>query len=333
MSKDYPVCPSCGKKLSYGMLRCDVCHMAIGAKTAGIHLSDKELSEKLMVMDKKQTMFIILGLILFCLIFLVFVFPDLQRLFALLFFLLLPFSGYLFVLAGKQRANMKKLIGLNAVLGVLNEAFELHEYIDSRHIDEKIIAATQLIPGWDECTGNDYVSGVYQGVGLTFSDIQLKHIGRGINKRKSGLPIFEGQWISCGLGKEFGIHMLIRERSKTKLARERKKTEHELMTGNAAFDERFQVITTDPGLALRFLTPHNMERIISVTTAANARMYFYIGGTWLHIAVNSEKELFEVGKSAELTDIPQLRARLKTEVDYIIGIVDELLKIENLFGS
>ncbi|MCL1895951.1 MAG: DUF3137 domain-containing protein [Clostridiales bacterium] len=213
----------------------------------------------------------------------------------------------------------------------MNEVLELHEYTDTKHIDAKIIAATQLLPDWNICNGNDYVSGIYRGLKLAFSDIQLHYYNKNDDDDNQTLS-FKGQWISCGLEKEPGIHMLIRERSKMKLKRKLEKTRYELMTGNAAFDERFQVISADPDLALRFLTPHIMGHIVAVATAANARIYLYIGGMWLHVAVNSKKELFEVGKSAELADIQQLRARLKSELRYVTGIVDELLKIEYLFG-
>ena len=338
MNSDNPICPSCGKKLKYGMLRCDACNMAIGTKAAGIRLSDKELSEKLLALRKKQTMFILIGLIPLSAAILVLIYRmsniDFGMIFlAPLYVTLMLAAVVLFIMAWITRGKMKQLISLNTVQAVLNEVFELQEYIYNEHMDEKIIAATQLVPGWNSLKGSDYVSGKYQGVRLMFSDIHMEQVTVDSDNHKSSTTILKGQWIACELGKESGIHMLIRERSKKKLARGREKTNYELMTVNAAFNERFQVIATDPDLALRFLTPHTIEHIVSIATTANARVYLYIGGMWLHVAVDSGKNFFEVGKSTELSDIPQLRTRLKSELKYITNIIDKLLRIEYLFGK
>ena len=333
MNSDNPICPSCGKKLKYGMLRCDACNMAISAKAAGIRLSDKELSGKLIALRKKQTLYIVIGIIPLCLALLVLAYCFSHFGFGMLsiaplYVALMIAAVVLFVMAWITRGKIKQLISLNTVQAILNEAFELQEYTYDKHMDEKVVAATQLVPGWNSCKGNDYVSGKYRGARLVFSDIHLEHVSVDSDNNQSRATILKGQWIACELGKESGIHLLIRERSKKKLARSREKTYYELKTGNAAFDERFQVVATDPDLALRFLTPHTMERIVSIATAANARIYLYIGGMWLHAAVDSGKNPFEVGKGAELADIPLLRARLKSELKYITDIIDELLRLE-----
>ncbi|MCL1895952.1 MAG: DUF3137 domain-containing protein [Clostridiales bacterium] len=311
--------------------------MPIDAKAAGTRLTDNELSEKLSALHKKQMLFIVLGLIPLCLSFLCLAFSVAKDDVVLFFYrpMFFPFiiaAIFLFIMAAFQWVQIKELIGSNALQSVLDEIFELPEYNGLKHIDEKTMAATQLVPGWNTCRGNDYVSGIYRGVGLAFSNIQLTHVRGGDNQSTQKVPLFQGQWISCGLGREPGIHMIIRERPYKTMARWREKTRYELITGNAAFDERFQVITTDPDLARRFLTPRTLERIVSAAAMANARIFLYIGGKWLHVAVDSRKELFEVGKGAELADVRQLRARLKSEVRHITGIVDELLKIEYLSG-
>jgi hypothetical protein len=80
------------------------------------------------------------------------------------------------------------------------------------------------------------------------------------------------------------------------------------------------------------LTPHFMEYIIAADETANARTYFCFAGEKVHIAVDSRRDTFEV-RGADSKDPEMARERIKKEMAYITGILDELLQNHYLFGE
>jgi len=164
-----------------------------------------------------------------------------------------------------------------------------------------------------------------------FSDIHLED--RHVGKDRRSVTIFRGQWILCELGRRIGSPLIIRERPKGKLMNKIAKTESNITTENAVFNERFQILSDDPQTAHDILTPSFTNYIISADMAADAQTYMYFGDKWVHIAINSGKDSFELGKGSELTDLPRMQERFKAELRYVTNIIDGLLQNSYLFGD
>ncbi|MCL1917429.1 MAG: DUF3137 domain-containing protein [Peptococcaceae bacterium] len=331
MKNEKQICPFCGETLKGDRVRCEVCGMASDANAADPRLSDEELSKRLTIWHKEQRKFTAFGITLICLFIL---FPFMSYFIGAVAIVgclaALGGSVFFFGKAGKLKRKTKNLIGANLVRDILAEVFELKEYVPDKYIDRECIAATQVIPHWDECSGSNYVCGKYRGVECMFSDIHLKRVTEDENKARR-TTLFKGQWIACEFGKKIETPLLVRERPKGKSMHKLEKTKRDLVTQNAAFNEKFQILADDPQSALNLLTPRFMEHIVSAAATADARTYLYIGDMWVHIAVDNRRVSFEAGKGADVSDIRQLRTRMKSELRYITGIIDELLKNEYLF--
>lgn len=92
----------------------------------------------------------------------------------------------------------------------------------------------------------------------------------------------------------------------------------------------FQILTDSPQAAYDILTPHFMKTILSAGVFAGVRTYLYFGDTQVHIAVHNKKNFFEIGKGAELADLPRMRARFRSELKYITNIMDLLIQNTDL---
>ena len=78
---------------------------------------------------------------------------------------LLIVCGILFVRMYLLRIEVKRLVGHNAVSGVLAGMFELTEYSPVRFIDWGQIKAAALIDrNWNICSGSDFIRGKYRNV-------------------------------------------------------------------------------------------------------------------------------------------------------------------------
>lgn len=79
---------------------------------------------------------------------------------------------------GKHTEAQKKLLGESVVSGVLEQVFENVEYDPFRCIPSKLVEdAGMVFPyEYDSIQGSDHIKGVYKGLNVEFSDIELYHV-------------------------------------------------------------------------------------------------------------------------------------------------------------
>jgi len=237
------------------------------------------------------------------------------------------------VKARQYKKQLKNLVGNNIVRGVLADSFELENYSPGCHIRQNAIEHVKLIhQPWNQISGSDLVEGTYRGVKFTFSDLFLQHVtGSGKNRRV--VTRFKGQWLIVELAKNVPFKIQLRARSGTGGAGNKAKSDVE--TENVEFNDKFWITTGDPHTAFYVLTPHFMEYILKAKSRSGAPASLNIDGRKIHIALHNGRDLFEPcsKKLYDTRNIEMLRNQMKWDINYITGIIDELLLNENLFAT
>ena len=253
---------------------------------------------------------------------------------ALFAFGLIPLAIPVLVLAfvfgyqmSKRTQTVKKLLSENIVSGVLNEVFENVEYSPFGRIsDEQVKSAGMVFPfAYDSIRGSDHVKGVYRGLNVELSDVELYHVESHYDEemqqwRDDEQKVFAGQWLICDFGKQLSgeVHLSASNRA---LRRQHKADSVEME--NAAFNDRFLVTSASAQEAYYLLTPHMMEYILSAAGQSGGEVYMaFLRGGRLHIAVKTGRDFFELGKSS--ADVERLRQKFLGELHWFTGIIDAL---------
>ena len=115
---------------------------------------------------------------------------------------------------GKHTEAQKKLLGESVVSGVLEQVFENVEYDPFRCIPSKLVEdAGMVFPfEYDSIQGSDHIKGVYKGLNVELSDIELYHVESIYNEERGDWEekkekCFQGQWLVCDFGKELSVHI------------------------------------------------------------------------------------------------------------------------------
>jgi len=281
----------------------------------------KELTPKIKTNKALCSIFLALG---FCLSFILGVLHgEIGRIMGILF---IGLSASFGVKAAKYKRELKCVVSNNIVRGALAEKFDVEMYAPGSHISSYDVRFSGLIQNWNKISGSDLIEGIYKGVKFHFSDIHLEH-EKNSGKSKSRTTRFKGQWLIIDLKKEIPWFVELRHRGAIK-------AKSDVETENIEFNRMFQIITKDPHTAFYVLTPHFIEYIIKAKRRANAEMYMKIIGKQIYIALHNGRDLFEpYGNNLFAEEnIETLRMQMRWDVNYISGIIDELLHNENLFG-
>jgi|LSQX01.3.fsa_nt_gb hypothetical protein len=351
-------CPSCDSSVEKDAASCQVCGAVFDGVEGGSpsRLSDNELSEKMELLLQKSRKKKTAGMLSVIGAFVV-SFPLLLMIggFAYVIFFALLALGvvYLIQFSGVQN-QMKTLVGANIIRDMLADVFELESYQPSGSFTAEQVRQTGLINGWDECSGSDLVKGKYKGIPFSFSDIKLVSVTETTDDegktQTSRTTMFQGQWMEIYLNKQIESVLYVRERLAKGglknailgkvgekldkvMTRKMNKEIQEAQTENTAFNKKYQILTDDPHTMFYILTPHFMEYIVSADTAANGQTNFCFTGDRVRVALQNTLDFFEIGNIKSVSDIEGLRAKFRSEMRYIVGILDELLKNEFLFGT
>ena len=236
----------------------------------------------------------------------------------------------------RHKRTMVFLLKENIGREVLAQTFELDSYKPKDCIAAEVIKETNLITGWNEWGGSDFVQAKYKGVPIVFSDITLtceyeRRTKKG-GKVKRSRTMFSGQWIEISLARPVSAAVYLDERTDLFGTRRPDIKTEEVMTTSDAFNKKYRVLAQDPAMAFNILTPHFMERITAADNAADSHTHFCFMGDRVRIAMQSDRNSFEIRELKEGMNADVYRSKVKADLQYITGVVDELLKNEFLFG-
>lgn len=232
-------------------------------------------------------------------------------------------TGIFVVLRSRISKEMKRCVSENVVRSVINSVFDGAFYDPFGRLSDSIIENTELgFSSFNEISGSDYISGVYNGLNVEMSDVKLVQVTRTHTKngtQETRTTIFEGPWMICDFGKDLSADLLLVERSGLgkKFAKGGIKTESE------EFNKNFLIESDSDHDAFYILTPHMMEYILEMDQKGGGKTHMrFMRGGKVHIAINSGRNSFEL--SGTNVDLAFLKSKFESELRYITDIIDEL---------
>lgn len=235
-------------------------------------------------------------------------------------------SGYQL---SKNSSTLKKLLSEHVVNGVLREVFDDVDYNPFGKV-ESVGSAGMLFPfSVEKVLGSDHIKASYKGLKIELSDIELYHVedcydSENDRWEEREQKVFQGQWLVCDFGKKLSGAVHLTE-NKKRLRKQHKNDKVEME--NPVFNNRFLVTAEDAQEAYYVLTPHMMEYILAMADKSGGEVYMaFLREGKLHIAVQTGRDFFELGKSE--ANIDKLRQKFLNELHWFTDIIDEL-RVEN----
>ena len=235
--------------------------------------------------------------------------------------ILLALGGFIY--SASRKGKMKKLAAAELIPQALSQVLENVSYDPDGRIGDHIVRRVPMgFPfDFDEVRGSDYICGTYKGLKMEMSDLELVDVRRVHTKngtRTERITVFKGQWIVCRFKRELAADVLLSERSALgqmfKLGG--------IKTESEEFNKRFCIRSDSEHDVFYLLTPHRMERVLSMDAMAEGDSYLRFGRDgWVHIAVSTGRNLFEVGSDR---DAESLRQKFSQEIRSVAALLDEL---------
>lgn len=216
----------------------------------------------------------------------------------------------------------------SAVRSLFEKAFESVSVDYSRGFSKNFISDTGLLTMGNEYSSDDYVSGEYNGVSFSRSDVYVADTTSDGEGNSSTTVYFEGRWMVFKFPKTLSGDLQVFEKS-FHYAKKRKglftrKTErrHEIFLEDEDFNKRYVVMAQDDHDAFYFLTPHMMEKIDRYCSNSDGRFMLGIIGPYLHVAINNSKNPMEPSIFRK-NDVEEVRAEVSNEIELIRRTVEE----------
>ena len=230
-------------------------------------------------------------------------------------------------------ANIKELLSDNLMPPVLAEIFDSARHDPTQRMPDHIVCGIELgIPSFNEISGSDYIEGVYKGLNVQMSDLELvrreRHRVRVNGKwetKETRTTVFKGQWLVCDFGKELVADLLLCEKGFISLTKSTVETE------NIAFNKKFSIHSADGHSVFYILTPHMMEYILSMDDkgGGTTRMRFTREGK-VHIAIHNNKDRLRIS-SRDFDDLDKIRQKFRNDIRYLTDLIDELRLVDTMY--
>ena len=235
----------------------------------------------------------------------------------------------------KANSQVKDKLSQSLIPQVLSGVFDGVQYDPNGRISDEVIHGTHMFFPFHftDIDGSDLIRARYRGVNIELSDITLTEVSEytetdddGNTETRTHTSVrFTGQWLICDFHKELSAELCVFESDRRMRPRNLVETE------NDAFNKKYGVSCSSAHDAFYVLTPHMMEHIMTMDERAGGNTYLrFLKDGKVHVAVNSGRNHFEPGnlKDAELD---ALRHRFREEVQYVVDLIDALLKEETLY--
>ncbi len=211
-------------------------------------------------------------------------------------------------------------------------------FMVSRHLFERSGLFQHSI---DRYQGNDYVKGSINGVGIEFSDIHAEYETRDSKGRSQWHTLFRGLFLVAEFNKHFKSKTVV-------LPDHAEKTFGSLIGGwlqsknfsrddlirldDPEFEQHFVVYGSDPIEARYILTHSMMKRILAFQKKLSHPLFSSFAPNHIHVAIGTEKDLFEPAIFTSLLDYKQAMEYVMT-LRNTIGLIEELKLNEKLWSK
>lgn len=188
------------------------------------------------------------------------------------------------------------------------------------------LAASGIVPGYDNETREDYISGTYNDVGIELTEALLTE-QRGTGKNRRTVEVFRGMFLRFAMNKSFDGHTIVTKDagrignwfSGSLSSLERVALE------DPVFEKQFEVLSSDQVEARYLLTPSFMERLLELSRVFGGRKIrcaFY--DDRLLFLIESNHNRFEGGSVLEPETFVDEIQSILAEMPVLFGIIDTL---------
>lgn len=243
----------------------------------------------------------------------------------------------------KLEAKIKELTGQYIVKGVLAEKIDIVEYSPNDFINREFVKKCSILPNYNRIKGSDYISGYYRGRKIVYCDLLLewesKERDRDGHMSTEITTLFHGHLLHMELGKDIEGFVRIKERKNPRKSNGffanifgLGTSHNSIETENAAFNNQFEIKTSDDQLAFYILTPQFMESVMRLDELADGYTNIEFCGKTVVVTLNNGRDSFEVKKIlGSQRRLEKYRQRFREELEVILGVFDEILTKDNLF--
>lgn len=243
----------------------------------------------------------------------------------------------------KLEAKIKELAGQYIVKGVLAEKIDIVEYSPNHYINEKFVKKCSILPNFKKIHGSDYISGNYRGREFIYCDLLLewetRERDRNGRRRTRTTTQFHGHLMKMELGKDIQGFVQIKEKKNPRKSNGffanilgTGTSHNSIETENVAFNNQFEIKTSDDHLTFYILTPQFMESVMRLDELADGYTNIEFRSTSVVVALNNGRDSFEVKKIlGSQRRLEKYRQSFKKELEVILGVFDEILTKDNLF--
>jgi hypothetical protein len=193
----------------------------------------------------------------------------------------------------------------------------------------------------DRYQGNDYVKGSMDGVALEFSDIHAEYQTRDSKGRTQWHTLFRGLFLVAEFNKHFKSRTVILPDLAEKtfgnliggwLQSKNSSRDSVIQLDDPEFEKKFVVYGNDPIEARYILTHSMMKRIVEFQKKISHPLFISFVHNHIHIAIATQKDLFEPSLFTSLLDYKQAMEYVNT-LNNTIGLVEELKLNEKLWSK
>ncbi len=193
----------------------------------------------------------------------------------------------------------------------------------------------------DRYRGNDYVKGSIDGVNLEFSDIHAEYQTKDSKGRTQWHTLFRGLFLVAEFNKHFKSRTVILPDLAEKtfgnliggwLQSKNMGRDSVIQLDDPEFEKKFVVYGNDPIEARYILTHAMMKRIVEFQKKISHPLFISFVHNHIHIAIATQKDLFEPSILTSLLDYKQAMEYVNT-LNNTIGLVEELKLNEKLWSK
>ncbi|MCL4432466.1 MAG: DUF3137 domain-containing protein [Epsilonproteobacteria bacterium] len=193
----------------------------------------------------------------------------------------------------------------------------------------------------DRYSGNDYVKGSIDGVNLEFSDVHAEYQTKDSKGRTQWHTLFRGLFVVAEFNKHFKSRTVILPDLAEKtfgnliggwLQSKNASRDDVIQLDDPEFEKKFVVYGNDPIEARYILTHAMMKRIVQFQKKISYPLFVSFINNHIHIAIATQKDLFEPSIFTSLLDYKQAMEYVNT-LNNTIGLVEELKLNEKLWSK
>lgn len=206
-------------------------------------------------------------------------------------------------------------------------------YVFEGKVDDAILQTSDLFGAYDISTGDDYFTGVYDGVQISIGEQKLKTIGKDFLGNRLDKNVFSGMCILFEMNKNFtGRTVVLKDKGIIGNAFGKIKGLQNVRLEDSRFEKVFEVYSDDQIEARYLLTTAFMERMLKLRDLYEGKaIQFSFNHNTLLLSIPTKQDMFEAN-SFFRSNLNKKKIDLVFEQFYTIFSVVRLLKLNQRIG-